>query len=84
MDIFLFFAVALLIALPLVWLMHDRQRVPLHDLGVESVQRVLSFENAEYRSMVWRRGWLTRKEWRELNEKQLSQVTAELKRRGFE
>lgn len=50
--------------------MYNNEKVPLKELGVDDVQRVLAFELPEYRSDVWRRGWMTRKEWRNLLEKQ--------------
>ncbi len=68
------------ILVPLIWwVLDDYQRVPLHELGIETVQRVLRFEAPDYRSEVWRRGWITRKEWRALLVKQEKEIAAELK-----
>jgi hypothetical protein len=66
------------------WLWDDYQKVPLKEFGIEAMQRVLSFEPANYRIEVWKRGWMSRNEWRSLNKKQIVEITAELKRRGIE
>lgn len=67
------------------WVWDDRLRkVPLEEFGIETVQRVLRFETSEYREKVWTRGWMTRKEWRDLLTRQNEKISAELKRRGVE
>lgn len=58
-------------------------KVPLAALGAERVLHALRFENPDYRAAVLSRGWMTRREWRALNQKQLAQVRAELQRRGL-
>lgn len=66
------------------WLWDDFRKVPLKEFDIEAVQRILSFENSDYRIAVWKRGWMTRNEWRNLNKKQIVDIAAELKRRGVE
>lgn len=66
-----------------VW--DDRFRhIPLANFGIEQVQRVGSFESAEWRDGVWKRGWLTSAEWRAVNARQIRTIDAELQRRNLQ
>lgn len=81
---YLSLVIAVVLALGGWWIWDDFRKVPLKEFGIEAMQRMLSFEPAEYRIAVWKRGWMTRNEWRSLNKKQIVEITAELKRRGIE
>ncbi len=81
---FMFIGVLAVFGLGGWWLWDDFRKVPLKEFGIVTMQRILSFENSDYRIAVWKRGWMTRYEWRSLNKKQIVEITAELKRRGVE
>ena len=60
------------------------EKMPLSYYGLDVVKKVITYEPVEYQEMVLKRGWITRREWMNLNEKQIKEITAELKRRGVE
>ena len=60
------------------------KKMPLSYYGLDVVKKVIKYEPVEYQEMVLKRGLMTRREWVNLNEKQIKEITAELKRRGVE
>lgn len=81
-SIFLEFAITVAL-LYLHWIWDDYRKLPLKEFGIERMQEILCFQNADYRELVWQRGWMTRKEWRRLLNKHIDDINAELKRRGL-
>lgn len=85
MKLSLLFTVLLPILAAAIWFWNGwLRRIPLAEFGVENVQRVLRFELPDYRDAVWKRGWMTSHEWIVLNKRQITEMSAELKRRGLE
>jgi len=67
------------------WLWIDRfEKRPLASFGIENVQRVMRFETHDCREAIWKRGWMTSREWIKLLEKQSAAIDAELRKRDID
>jgi hypothetical protein len=66
-----------------IWYWNERvRRVPLEEFGLEAVHRVLQYESNSRRRAILARGWMTSHEWIRMNERQVEEIYAELKRRA--
>lgn len=76
MDVLIPIVIVLIIIVMLWGWSAALRRIALEDFGTENVGRVLMLESAAYRAQVLERGWLTNKEWTDLQKKHAAALAA--------